>query len=53
MLRVLIYRSNFLSPVALELPRWQQFMVLMTMIMGVLVVDGASFISYLSFSLGL
>ena len=33
-------RSNFLSPVALELPRWQQFMVLVTMFMGVLVVDG-------------
>ena len=31
--------SNFLSPVPLELPRWQNFMSLVTMIMGVLVVD--------------
>ena len=31
--------SNFLSPVPLELPRWQNFMSLVTMIMSVLVVD--------------
>ena len=31
--------SNFLSPVPLELPRWQNFMALVTMIMSVLVVD--------------
>ena len=31
--------STFLSPVALQLPRWQSFMALVTMIMSVLVVD--------------
>ena len=31
--------SNFLSPVPLELPRWQSFMVLVTMVLSVLVTD--------------
>ena len=31
--------SNFLSPIALELPRWQSFLCLVTMVMSLLVVD--------------
>ena len=31
--------SNFLSPIALELPRWQSFLVLVTMAMSLLIVD--------------